>query len=185
MSLTRNFLVSNGRGGFSSLHSLPFGLSTACFIFTKLMRVLVKYWRNHSIRIVVFLDHGLGMDKGRTLATSASELVQKSLRGTGFLDHQEKSKWMPKVQVSWLGFNIDLCRCEITVPDEKIESLRRQLMEANTKGSLQARVLASIAGKIIAMGLGIGPMTRFMTRSMYILLESRASWNCFLRLAPE
>ena len=35
------------------------------------------------------------------------------------------------------------------------------------------------------MGLGIGPITRFMTRSMYTLLESRASRNCFLRLTPE
>ena len=52
-------------------------------------------------------------------------------------------------------------------------------------GSLRARVLASIVGRIIAMGLGIGPITRFMTRSMYTLLESRASWNCFLRLTPE
>ena len=111
--------------------------------------------------------------------------MRKSLWGAGFLDHPEKCKWVSKVKVSWLGFNIDLCRCEITVPNEKIEGLRQQLMEANTKGSLRARVLASIAGKVIAMGLEIGPITRFMTRSMYTLLESRTSWNCCLRLTPE
>ena len=97
------------------------------------MRVLVKYWRNCGIRIVVFLDDGIGMGKGRTLATQASELVPKSLRGAGFLDHSDKSRWMPSTKIRWLGFDIDLARCEITVPDEKIDSLRQHLAEADTK----------------------------------------------------
>ena len=181
----QKFLGFEWQGRFYQFTVLPFGLSTACYIFTKLMRVLVRYWRNQGIRIVVFLDDAIGMDKGSTMTTHTSERVRKSLRGAGFLDHPEKSMWMPKVKVSWLGFNIDLCSCEITVPDEKIEGLRQQLMVAHTKGSLRARALASIVGKIIAMGLGIGPITRFMTRSMYTLLESRTSWNGFLRLTPE
>ena len=39
---------------------LPFGLSSAPHLFTKLFRPLVKMWRCHGIPIVVFLDDGLG-----------------------------------------------------------------------------------------------------------------------------
>ena len=33
---------------------LPFGLSTAPFVFTKVVRPLVKYWRFSSIKIACF-----------------------------------------------------------------------------------------------------------------------------------
>ena len=38
---------------------LPFGLATAGQIFTKVLRQLIKYWRNSSIQVTVFLDDGL------------------------------------------------------------------------------------------------------------------------------
>ena len=110
------------------------------YILTKLMRVLVKYWRSCGIRVVTFLDDGIGMDKGKALAIHTSNVVQKSLRRAGFIDHPEKCMWTLSTKISWLGFHIDLCGCEITVPREKIESLEQQLMEANNKGYLQARV---------------------------------------------
>lgn len=37
---------------------LPFGLSSAGHIFTKTVRVLVKYWRAKGFPIVVYLDDG-------------------------------------------------------------------------------------------------------------------------------
>lgn len=39
---------------------LPFGLSSAPYIFTKVVRVLVRYWRSHAVRITVYLNDGLG-----------------------------------------------------------------------------------------------------------------------------
>ena len=38
---------------------LPFGISTAGYIFTKLTRVPVTYWRAQGIKIVMFLDDGI------------------------------------------------------------------------------------------------------------------------------
>ena len=34
---------------------LPFGLSTACYIFTKIVRPLVHYWGAKGLQIVVYL----------------------------------------------------------------------------------------------------------------------------------
>ena len=39
---------------------LPFGLSSAPFIFTKLLKPLNKCWRTQGIPIAVYLDDGLG-----------------------------------------------------------------------------------------------------------------------------
>ena len=38
---------------------LPFGLSSACYIFTKLLRPLVRYWRASGIRTVIYIDNGI------------------------------------------------------------------------------------------------------------------------------
>ena len=35
---------------------LPFGLSSACYIFTKVVRPLVKFWRSKGFLIVLYLD---------------------------------------------------------------------------------------------------------------------------------
>ena len=35
------------------------------------------------------------------------------------------------------------------------------------------------------MGLAIGPVCRFMTRSMYALLETREYWGDVLAISPE
>jgi hypothetical protein len=39
---------------------LCFGLATAGFIFSKVLRELIKYWRSKSIIIIMYLDDGLG-----------------------------------------------------------------------------------------------------------------------------
>ena len=51
--------------------------------------------------------------------------------------------------------------------------------------SIPARVLASVIGKIIAMSLALGPVTRLMTRSLYAVLNSRLSWWQQLTLSKE
>ena len=38
---------------------LPFGLSTACYAFTKLLRPLVRYWRSKGIRAVLYIDDSI------------------------------------------------------------------------------------------------------------------------------
>ena len=40
---------------------LPLELTSAPFIFTKVMRCLLKHWRINAIRIAYFLDDGLGV----------------------------------------------------------------------------------------------------------------------------
>ena len=43
---------------------LPFGLSTACYIFTKLMRPLVGFWRGRGLKAIDYLDDGIIAVKG-------------------------------------------------------------------------------------------------------------------------
>ena len=42
---------------------LPFGLSSAPYLFTKFFRPLVRYWRGLGIYLVVYLDDGAGCEE--------------------------------------------------------------------------------------------------------------------------
>ena len=86
---------------------LPFGLATACYIFTKLMRPLVKRWRGNGLRAVVYLDDGIVAANGMEAAEQASVNVRQDLANPGFLTHEGKSQWVPSQKISWLGFDLD------------------------------------------------------------------------------
>ena len=62
---------------------LPFGLSLAPYIFTKVVRVLVRYWRSHAVRITVYLDDRLGSACDFARCEAAS-FVKNSLQCSGF-----------------------------------------------------------------------------------------------------
>lgn len=52
-----------GREEYFVFNVLPFGISTAAYIFTKVTRVAVRYWRKQGMRIIMYLDDGLGVTK--------------------------------------------------------------------------------------------------------------------------
>ena len=69
----------------------PFGLASACYIFTKLLRPLTQYWRSKGLRILIYLDDGICAVTGCQAAQEASRphcskhdllLTQQSLFGS-------------------------------------------------------------------------------------------------------
>ena len=55
---------------------LPFGLSSAPFVFAKLVRPLMKHWRLHAVKIACFLDDGSGIACTYQDALSYSNFVK-------------------------------------------------------------------------------------------------------------
>ena len=62
------------------------------------------------------------------------------------------------------------------MPQEKINALKMQLEQVVLRPRLPAKVLASLAGKIIEMSIALGPVARLMTRELFALLSTRQSW---------
>ena len=164
---------------------LPFGLSSACYIFTKLLRPLVRYWRSQGLRIIVYLDDGVCAVEGECNALEASLHVRSTLSKAGFVVNAAKSVWKPTQRLQWLGFVIDLSKGHIEVPTERLETVVCKLQCICQLSVVPAKLLASVVGSIISMSLAMGPVSRFMTRGMYALLESRVSWWESLEISPD
>ena len=74
---------------------LPFGISTGPYIFTKVLRPLIRYWRLQAIRIVLYLDDGLGVCPTFPDCYSQSMAVKSDLSQAGFVADSVKSIWVP------------------------------------------------------------------------------------------
>ena len=158
---------------------LPFGLSTACYVFTKLTRPLVHWWRGRGFKVVMYIDIVMPQQQA---ASDACKIVQQSLEEAGFLLNKQKSHLDPEHKGTWLGFHIDLAKGTIAIPENKVAELIALLRSALRERALKAKAVASIVGKIISMGLGIGPVARLRTRYLYRLIVQRKSWDDTLNL---
>ena len=120
---SQTFLGFEWKGKYYVFTVLPFGLATACYVFTKVLRPLVRYWRGQGIKCVLYLDDGIGLAANEVLARQYSEVVRCSLESAGFVANEEKSRWDPAQCGCWLGF-------DISIPQEKVDVLRQQLAAA-------------------------------------------------------
>ena len=89
----------------------------------------------------------------------------------------------PASAMAWVCIDVELGQIE--VPPEKLALLRITMSQARQSAQIKARTLASIVGRINSMGLAFGPISRFMTRSLYAALESRCTWCEMLTLSSE
>ena len=131
---------------------LPFGLSSAPYIFTKCLRPLVKFWRFNGIKIVVFLDDGCA--QGESLQTAKGHLlfVQTSLSNAGFVANSIKSLWEPTKLLVWLGLNWDLVSGSISITDRRISNFIALIDKfLQSAPHVTARDCASITGHIMSM----------------------------------
>jgi len=64
---------------------LPFGLSSACYVFTKLLRPLIAYWRGQGLKVVLYLDDGIVAVKGEDLEKRVSIQIRNELGKAGFV----------------------------------------------------------------------------------------------------
>jgi len=177
--------IHEGRAQFFVFTVLPFGLATACYAFTKLLRPLVKYWRSQGLRVILYLDDGVLAVSGKQAALEASGKVRQDLRKAGLVENISKSNWHPSQRLTWLGFDLDLEVGQIAIPQEKIIALRSLVQSTLEFKQIKAKLLASILGKIISMALGLGPVSRLMTRSLYALLNTRHFWCESLAISLE
>lgn len=129
--------------------------------------------------MVPYIDDGVALTTSKDEGNLVSLEIRYTLLQAGFLCRHGKCEWEPAQQGQWLGFSIDLAKGVLSIPDWKIASLKCQLVALRSSMAqvVHARSLASVIGKIISMGLGIGPISRFRTRSLYALLDRRDSWS--------
>ena len=175
----------DGAMKFYEFKVLPFGLTSAPYVFTKVMRQLVKFWRGCGLLALMYLDDGIGGNLSRESAKNISVQVRKDLVSAGFTSNDEKSNWEPVQNLVFLGTVLDFETGLISIPEERILKLKSSIDSCLQDNVISARGLASITGQIISMSCAVGNVTRLLTRICYAAIEQRTSWDQLLFVSPE
>ena len=156
---------------------LPFGLSSAPYIFTKIVRPLTKHWRAQGICITIFLDDGLDIEPSLEIARKHAQAIRLDMLSSGFVLNDDKSIWDPVPVICWLGLSWNEESAEIAIASHRIYKLSTDLTEVLRKNAITARGLAKIVGQIISTSAVTGNLARILSRHCQMSVASANTWD--------
>jgi hypothetical protein len=98
------------------LFTTTFGFSTTPWVFSKVIRELVMYWRAKGIIILSYLDDLLFLITGCEACRQLARLVEHDMRLAGLSIHREKSDGNPSQERIHLGLVVNLVEGLFKVP---------------------------------------------------------------------
>jgi len=105
---SRKFLRLEFMGKIYQFRALPFGVSTAPWIFTRLVKVVKEYLQKKGMILFQFLDDWLGDAESRVLAVQRAQYLVHLVEHLGFLINYPKSDLVPKQRFEFVGVLFDL-----------------------------------------------------------------------------
>ena len=138
---------------------LAFGIKSAPYFFNKVLRPVVRFFRENNVRSALFVDDFLFMIKLMQL-TDQREFILQSLEELGWLVNFEKSSLIESTSCEFIGFIVHSVGNNgpwLQVTQKKLHKLKRHLSKALCSRELSARFLAKIGGECIAMMRAILP----------------------------
>jgi hypothetical protein len=176
---TRRFVGIKWEGVYYEYKCLAFGLSTTPWVFSKVMRELVMYWRSCGIKVLPYLDDLFFPKKSFRACRLLGIRIEGECFKASLLINFPKSGLIPSLEGKHLGFEVDLGAGYFRVPADRWEALQfstDDLLMAKG-GRVQARKLASLVATVISMRLAWGPVCQLYTRHLYALLTTMQMLN--------
>lgn len=181
------YLQFHWRGQLYQFKVLPFGLSLAPLVFTKVLRPLLHWAWKKGIRISAYLDDLIIAAATKELSAKATRMVLLKLKNLGFLTKETKSSLTPSQTLHHLGFEIDTVSMTLKIPGQKIHNIRREASKMANKGTCTVRQLSSFIGKVIAMTAAVFPArlkVQHLQATKIQALKSGSSWEDSISILP-
>ncbi|KAK6044816.1 reverse transcriptase [Cooperia oncophora] len=125
----RNYLCFHYEDKLFRFKALPFGLSSAPYVYTRVTRHVARALRRKGLRLLVYLDDWI------FIADSAKQLKQDLscaitlFEKLGFLINYEKSQLTPSQSMEFLGITIDTVQYRFLVPPQKVSRCCQEALE--------------------------------------------------------
>lgn len=158
---------------------MPFGLKSAPWGFTMLMREFCAYLRGKGYRVINYLDDFLfllGCDK--VAAERARDALLGEFASAGLGVNRSKSQLEPVRRIRCLGLMVDSAAGVFEVPADRWANFQAAISEVLAGGAVaSARQLARVVGHAVSLHTVVGRLGRFFTRACTAALEGQADWE--------
>lgn len=171
------YLGFEWKGRYYHYTVLPFGISTAPYIFTKVMKTTVGYMRSLGYLFIQYLDDLPFAAPSASRSTSQGRSMINILRAFGWLVHLEKCVGIevPVQCFEALGSVIDLLKGLYRTPIARVERALTLASSLLSVTRATAQKVAQVKGLFVSMWLGTGEHARIRTRSLGKVVDSRLS----------
>ena len=165
----REFLRFQWKDKAYQFNCLPFGLSSAPWVFTKSTRPIVATLRELGLRLIIYIDDILVIVETESMLRDHITAVIYLLENLGFVINHPKSELTPTQEIEFLGFVINSTKMELKLPGEKIKKKKSEAGKVLQAHTVSALTLSRIIGKMNAATRAI-PMAPLYYRNLQACL---------------
>lgn len=148
--LTSQYFCFSFQGKIFSYEALPFGFSLSPLIFTKVMKVVVRYLRQKGIKLIIYLDDILLIHETLEQARSHTQITVDTLQRLGFTINFDKSVLSPGQLVEYLGLLFDSRNMTIALPERKKTKIKKLLAKTLKHTHISIQEASELQGNLIA-----------------------------------
>ena len=145
---SRKYLRFQFKGTTYEFRCLPFGLSQAPQVFTRILRPIVAKLHSEGIRTVIYLDDLLLIHHQKDTLSEIFLYVRRLLSSLGFLVKLEKCSPEPTHRLVFLGAVLDTTYMSVALPEEQINRIQGACQEMLESRSTSLGGLSSLLGRM-------------------------------------
>ena len=154
--------------------AMPFGHSASPWVFTMLMRVVLRYLRARGVVGIGYIDDFGFVCSSRAQAVQLDRLVRHLFASLGLAINLAKSSDEPTQRAKILGIIVDTLNGTFSISAKrarKVAACCAELLATAAAGEpVRLRLLASVTGKIMSCRIAVGVSTSLRTRACYRLI---------------
>ena len=178
---SRKFLRICFLGKVYQFRALPFGLSSAPWLFTKVMAEVKGLVHQEATSLFQYLDDWLGDSDQESSCRRRALLLRRLCLHLGLVVNDEKSELIPKQRFTFVGILFDLVLGMVFPTEDNLAKVDAAVRTLRSAGALPAHVWQSVLGTLGSQD-HLVPLGRLHLRPFQLHLNS--CWNS-LRDPPE
>eukprot|EP00745_Piridium_sociabile_P036946 TRINITY_DN667_c0_g1_i10.p2 TRINITY_DN667_c0_g1~~TRINITY_DN667_c0_g1_i10.p2 ORF type:complete len:623 (+),score=74.76 TRINITY_DN667_c0_g1_i10:1852-3720(+) len=167
--------------------NVPFGLSVAPLVFSKVAGSFASLQRRRGIRLRMYLDDWLNLDQCPQRCLSSTKDLVAQASTMGFQVHPGKSELVPNQQFSYLGMRFDTVKFTVCPTPQRRQDLVRLLHRIMAAPSVSLRTLHKVLGSMESMS-ALLPLAKVYKRPLQRATARRFprsdAWEARTRMGP-
>ena len=163
---------------------LPFGLTVAPFLFTWVMRPVVKELRRQGIRVHIYLDNMIIFHTDETTLRHHRDTALTLLQELGFHINWGKSQLVPVSTIVYLGMEFTLKSSLVRPPMDKCLEIKELAQKFMDNAYMTARQWSILLGKLAFLATMV-PQGRLHQRELQFHLRQHWDFNWDLQTTVQ
>ena len=151
---------------------LPFGLSAAPRVFTRIVRVIEAFLKIQGVDMHQYLDDWLFKNQSRSLVERQRDLTLFWVNILGFLVNEGKSQLIPTQFPAFLGSTLDLINMLVFPSEKRVVKVSCLASSLLARGPQPAKTWQKLLGHLSSLG-ELVPMAVTHTRQIQLMLHSQ------------